>query len=124
MVRPDRQSADTGHAEDALLIQNPRMKIPPLHPFAFVVFPILSLYSHNLGLFPWTDVLRPIGLGIVLTGAVYLLSWALLSAIHHSPFTIDASQAAAAVTSILVFEFFTFGYLWTAFQKLELKWLF
>lgn len=120
------------------------MKIPPLHPFAFVVFPVLSLYSHNLGLFPWTDVLRPVEWGIAITAVAYVALWAvfaLLRPIGKSPILPSQAprgnerseagdnrqptiESASAAVSILILEFFTFGYAWLGFQKVAPSWLF
>lgn len=97
---------------------------PPLHPFAIVLFPILSLYSHNLGLFPWTDVARPIGIALVATVGVYVVSWVVVAAVWSlrvrnggpgSWVLGPGVQAAAAITSVAVFEFFTFGYVYDWF---------
>ena len=72
----------------------------PLHPFLFALFPVLFLYSHNIGEVPGRMVWLPLVLAAALALAVWLLSGAALR----------DGKKAALVASLFVVLFFSFGH--------------
>lgn len=75
----------------------------PLHPVAFAVFPLLSLYAANIGQVPWTDIVRPFGLSLAAMAVLYLLLALLLRSVRR----------AAVMVSAALFCFFTYGHFLT-----------
>src|SRR3989304_4684000 len=72
----------------------------PLHPFLFALFPVLFLYSHNIGEVPGRMVWLPLVLAAALALAVWLLSGAAWR----------DGKKAALVASLFVVLFFSFGH--------------
>jgi hypothetical protein len=77
-----------------------------IHPFLLGVFPIVSLYSHNVYELPLEVMLKPIGLSLGVIGTIWLILWGV---------TRD-SRKSGLVTSLLVVLFFGFESFHFAFQ--------
>ena len=78
--------------------QRPR-RVWPLHPFAFALFPLLSLYAANRTEVPRSDLIRPF---LVVLGATLVL-WAVFRVVARG------GQRAAALLSAFLFLFFIYG---------------
>jgi hypothetical protein len=76
-----------------------RKKIFPFHPFCIALYPVISLYSHNLALFPAFDLFRPCAIVLAVTTALY----ALLFLVFRN------FERAAFVTSVTLILFFSFS---------------
>ena len=70
-----------------------------LHPFLFAVWPTLGMFSFNISLFNFSDILLPLALII----AFFFLFWLLLSKIFSN------GIKAGLITSIFLILFFTYG---------------
>ncbi len=91
------------------------MKKPiPFHPICFALFPILYLYSRNLALFPWSDLIRPSLIAILGVAAIFGLAWLLVRNVHR----------AAAVASLAAIEFFTFDLAYIGVRSFLPHWIF
>jgi len=77
------------------------------HPFLFAIFPILSLYSHNIGqvIFHQTLIPSAIALGLML---FLLLLFKLIS---------RNNQKAGILTSVFLILFFSYGHIFTIMQS-------
>ncbi|HEY3072035.1 MAG TPA: hypothetical protein VGJ46_04390, partial [Candidatus Limnocylindrales bacterium] len=67
-----------------------------VHPFLLALYPILFLYSENLGEVEPADLLVPLGIVLVATAVVFGLAWA----VYRSP-----GRAALATSLVLVVVF-------------------
>ena len=78
-----------------------------LHPFLFAVFPILSLYSHNIGQVPFHHILMP---STVVLGAMLflLLIFKLIT---------KNNEKAAVLTSMFLILFSSYGHLYNAISS-------
>jgi len=74
-------------------------RVWPLHPLAFALFPLLSLYAANRTEVPWSDLIRPF---LVIVGAALVL-WAVFRAVARE------KQRAAVLLSAFLFLFFFYG---------------
>ncbi|WP_406701361.1 hypothetical protein V5E97_40190 (plasmid) [Singulisphaera sp. Ch08] len=88
-----------------------------LHPFLIGIFPILSLYSHNVYEASPRSLVAPISLVLTVTLAVWLLLWRLSR----------DGQRAALATSLVVALFFAFNHCLvvvdTTLQELSQLWV-
>ena len=75
-----------------------------LHPFFLALFPVLFLYSRNMGEFPTEVVLHPLLVSIGMTTAGFALLWAV---------TRDRARAGLVV-SLFLLLFFSYGHLGAA----------
>lgn len=72
-----------------------------IHPFMFGIYPILFLYSHNIGLVSFSEILLPLGL-VTLSTVILLFLLALF---------IKNGRKAAVIVSLLWAVFFSFGHI-------------
>jgi len=77
-----------------------------IHPFLFALFPVLFLFSHNVGQVSFSEVLIP---------AVIVVSIALLLLVLFRLIFWDTQKAGIATTIFLIF-FFSYGHVWGAVQ--------
>lgn len=90
------------------------MKKPvPFHPICFALFPILYLYSRNLALFPWSDLLRPSFAAVFGTAVIFGITWLIVRNVHR----------AAAVASLAAIEFFTFDLAYAGARSIVPSWV-
>lgn len=75
--------------------------ILPFHPFLFAAFPLLALYSLNIGQIPIEQIYRPVGLALLAALAVWTLLGLLTGNLRKS----------ALATSVLMLLFFSYGHL-------------
>jgi hypothetical protein len=78
-----------------------RLRAIVVHPFLFALFPVLSQYVHNWGKLPIRELWDALAVAVILTLVVWLLTGLL----------VRNWRKAAAVTSLSVFAFFSYGYL-------------
>jgi hypothetical protein len=90
---------------------NPRYVLP-IHPVLFAVFPILALYAHNIDQVPFVQILRPLGLALAATLAV----WAVLTLLTRNV------RKAAAAASIIALPYFSYGHI-LALTPAPVRWL-
>jgi hypothetical protein len=91
--------------------EKPEAVVPPqadkprrvlaIHPLLFAAFPLLALYAQNVGQIPFHEVLRPLGMALLGTMAVWLL---------FLLFTRHVRKAALAA-SVVVLLFFSYGHI-------------
>ena len=83
-----------------------------IHPFLFAIFPILSLFSHNIGELSLSVILIPIAMTLCFT----LVSCTLLS------FVLKDKRKAALIVSLFLLLFFSyehlFGMIWLIIQEI------
>jgi hypothetical protein len=77
------------------------------HPPLYAVYPVLLLYSANMGLIPVGDILRPCLMLLVATFAV----WGITGLLMRN------AERGAAVASLASLEFFTFGRVWATHES-------
>jgi len=70
-----------------------------IHPFLVAAFPIVALYSQNVGYTSVTELLLPLLASFIVVGLAMLLFWAIMR---------DVAKAGAAA-SLFIFIFFTYG---------------
>jgi hypothetical protein len=78
-------------------VAKPR-RVIPIHPVLFAAFPILALYARNLDQVPLVQILRPLGLALAGTLAV----WVVLTLLTRHV------RKAAAAASIIAVPFFSY----------------
>lgn len=76
--------------------------LPVLHPFLFTLFPILSLYSSNLGEIPFAAILRALAVGLAIMAVILGALRGLLRDWHRA-------GLAATLAALL---FFTYGHIY------------
>lgn len=70
------------------------------HPFLFAMFPVLFLYSHNISLVYFSEILVPCLLSLIFTGVIYAITTLVMSNIYKS----------SLITSCFVLLFFSYGH--------------
>jgi len=83
-------------------------KIPLIHPFLFAIFAILFPFSHNIGQVLFFQTLR---------SAILALGFTLLLFFLFKLF-LDDNKKAAILTSLFLVPLFSYGYFYTAINKL------
>ncbi len=73
-----------------------------IHPFLFAIFPVLFLYTYNIGEVFFPEILLPSAIIIGLTVLLFCLTWLILR----------DSQKTGLVISISLFLFFTYGHIY------------
>ena len=82
------------------------MKKKPVYPFLFAIFPVISLAASNIGqIFPG-EIIRPLVFSLLLSFALYGSAYLVLR---------DTNRAAM-VTTALLFLFFSYGQIYSAFE--------
>ncbi|MGM0366726.1 MAG: hypothetical protein ACQEP5_09360 [Actinomycetota bacterium] len=78
-------------------------KTIPAHPFLFGLFPVLFLYSQNMGQLNFSEILLPSGMVIIFSAAALALLWLI--------FKKDLNKSAI-VTSLFLILFFSYGHIY------------
>jgi hypothetical protein len=78
-----------------------RRRILPIHPLLFAAFPLLLLYSRNIGEIQFGDIRRPLGIAMLGTLAVWMI---FLLLTRHL-------RKAALASSAVVVTFFSYGHI-------------
>ena len=73
----------------------------PIHPILFAIFPILSLFAHNLGQVPFGELTRPLGVDLLATCVI----WGLFLLGTRN------IRKAAIATAALVLAFFSYEHI-------------
>ena len=81
-----------------------------LHPILFAIFPVLSLYAHNISQLSSDLIIKPLFLVL----SIALLSWFLLTLI------LKDIQKAGLIVSLFFFLFFSYGHLYKAVRHIGL----
>lgn len=97
---PDKQE-ETSSEGQAASPPSPSRLPTPLHPLLFAAFPILNLYSHNIGEVSLKELWQP--LGFALLGTV--VAWALFALLTRH---VRKAAIAATVASLI---FFSYGHI-------------
>src|SRR3990167_2024178 len=86
----------------------PRWYEQPLHPLFVALFPVLFLYTYNLGnaIIPFREVLRPAAVTILFAGLTFLAGFAAMRKVRR----------AAVFASLITLLFFSYGHLVTLFK--------
>ncbi len=79
-------------------------KLMVIHPLLFAVFPIVSLFSHNVTLASPTEIVRP----VIIVASVALVLWLLLALV------VKDKTKAAIIVSTFLFLFFSYGHFYGA----------
>lgn len=77
-----------------------------IHPLLFAVFPILSLFSHNVSSTSPVEIIRPIVIMVLVASAL----WLLLTLV------VKDKRKAGIIVSTLLFLFFSYGYFFEALR--------
>ena len=80
----------------------------PFHPFLVAVFPVLSLYVHNMQQSRLAEIVLPLAFAIVVALLGLSASWVLLRSL----------RGAAMATSAFLLVFFSYGHLYLALRSL------
>jgi len=88
-------------------------RIPVLHPFLIALYPVLFIYSNNIGRFYLTDVIKPALLILIAT----------LLCLYGFQVIIKNYRKSGLMLSLSLFLFFSYGHLEIIFGKAGILWL-
>jgi len=60
-----------------MVTEDSSQKVLILHPFSFVLYPILFLYAQNIGQFETAIIIRPVTVALIAT-IILFLNWKLI----------------------------------------------
>jgi hypothetical protein len=75
-------------------------KIPVLHPFLFAAYPVVFLFSHNICLLSFKDIIGPLVAVLILTAALWITVFFIVRDRHKSGF----------IVSLFLLLFFSYGH--------------
>src|SRR3989344_9241188 len=82
-----------------------------VHPFLFALFPVLFLFSHNLGQASLSDVVLPVSIILFAVSSLFLVLW----------FGTKDAVRAGFMVSLFVLLFFSFGHIRYAVEAVTIK---
>ncbi len=80
--------------------QSPRARGIPIHPVLFALFPLLTLYAHNIGEIAVSEIVRPIAYALIASLGI----WGIVAVCTHHV------RKSAIIASILAVAFFSYGH--------------
>ncbi len=86
----------------------PHLKIYHFHPFLFAIFPVLSLFEHNIEEVAIGVAIRPFWISLIGMLLIFLFALVLLK----------SWDKAALVTSFLLVMFFSYGHVYNAIRSI------
>ncbi|MEA2015599.1 MAG: hypothetical protein U9O59_02635 [Actinomycetota bacterium] len=86
-------------------------KNPVIHPFLFGLFPVLFLYSHNIGQLKFSETLLPSAIILAFTAVILLLLWLVLK---------RNIGKAGIITSVILILFFSYGHIYKLIKEFKI----
>jgi hypothetical protein len=78
-----------------------------IHPFLFGLFPVLFLYSYNIGQLRFSEILLPSAVILTFSSLIMLILWLVFK---------KNSKKAAVITSFILILFFSYGHIYRLIQ--------
>jgi len=82
-----------------------------IHPFLFGLFPVLFLYSHNIGQLKFSETLLPSAITLVFTTVILTVLWLSLR---------RNIKKAGVITSIILILFFSYGHVYELIKEIKI----